>query len=827
MVILHRTYRYLDKGAKHFMKKKLLALFTASLILLSAVLTGCSTTSATEGAEGDEEIISGESITARNAETVTIVLPTGENTTAEAIAKVEKAINNITKQRFKTKVVLKYFKEDEYDAKLEELIKKAEEESKANAGLSDEEAAKEKEAKRIAAIDKLMAKDAPLENKINFKPLGLEFVARDTEEETTAEVIETEESDLGEGFAAVQKYPTATEGQIDIFLVKGTENLTKYVKDENYSVDGGPFLVSMDEWLTLDSKALYQYINPTVLMAGKVEGSTYAIPTNKQIASEYKYIVLDKELVKKYDIDQTKITSLTSKETVKFLKAIKDGETDIAPMLKRVDDAPGIVGLFSDKDTIFGTYLSNTSAVGFKTDPKNLLSSYQYTDHYIYMEQYERNGYFAENPTDDTRFGLAVMTGDEDFGKELEDSGKYYVTVLEKPIATSETTGDYMLGISSHTTASDRCMELITYINTNSEIRNLLQYGIAGENYKIDGDTGKLVRLDNTYMMDIYSTGNAFIAYPEEGMELDAWEKAMATNRSALVSPYLGFIFMKESNEALIEKVKKLSDDMLKRIEEYDPEADRVEQIKTLGEKLTQTQAELAKLKNEYATAVSAYARYESEVKRLQGAIDAATAILDKANTDHAPFAAELSLAKTAMEAKSAELEKAKAEEKPDDELIKKLEGEYTPLKEAYDKALKDAEPTQKAVNDAKKVVEDATKVLNDYLATKVGETTDEEGKTVDIKISDLKSNVETKDKQVKTAEKTIETTQTSIDNLNYTEGDTEAYDQIVKTLYNNFFKSLVKELEKDVDYATFMSSENENGILYIYNEWYSASYAS
>lgn len=789
-------------------------------MLSTAFITGCSTTTATNDGEGDEEIISGESITARDAETITITLTTGSTTTKDAVAKVEAAINQITKQRFKTKIVLKLYQEDEYEEKLEELINTAKEEAKANTGVSDEAAAAEKEAKRIAAIDKLMAKDAPVENKVNFKPFGLEFVARETEEETTVEVVETEASALGDGFDAVQKYPTATDGQLDIFLIKGTDNLTKYVKDEEYYVDGEPLLVSMDEWLTLDYKQLKQYINPNVLLGGKVDGSTYAIPTNKQIASEYKYIVLDKELVEKYGIDATKIKTLTSSETVKFLKAVKEGEPDVAPMLEKVEEAPGIVGLFSNEKTIFGTYLSNTSVVGIKTEPKNLLSTWQYTDHYVYMKQYERNGYFAENPTSDTRFGLAVMTGDESLLEELGD--KYIVNELEKPIATSETTGDYMLAISSYSQASERCMEIISYLNTNAEFRNLLQYGIEGENYKIDGDSGKLVRLNQEYMMDIYATGNAFIAYPEEDMELDVWEKAMATNRSTLVSPYLGFIFEKETNAELIARVKTLSDSILKRIDEYDPEADRVEQLKTLNETLTAAEAELVQLQTDYTNAVAVYAKYKSQVDSLQATLDAAKEVLNAAKDDDSPFAANVTLAKTNMDAKSEELTKAKAAETQDAELIAKLEGELATLTEKYNDALAKQEPTKKVVDDAQAVVDTAEKALNDYLATKIGETTDEEGKVSDFTILLAKNAVDTKEKQIESTNKKIKTTNTSITSLNYE--TTDEYDKVVQTLYKNFFASLVTELKANADYAAFMNSEDENGVLYIYNEWYSSS---
>ena len=46
-------------------------------------------------------------------------------------------------------------------------------------------------------------------------------------------------------------------------------------------------------------------------------------------------------------------------------------------------------------------------------------------------------------------------------------------------------------------------------------------------------------------MMDLRKTGNIFIAYPEEDMELDAWEWARKQNLDAGTYPTVGFKFDK------------------------------------------------------------------------------------------------------------------------------------------------------------------------------------------------------------------------------------------------------------------------------------------
>lgn len=81
-------------------------------------------------------------------------------------------------------------------------------------------------------------------------------------------------------------------------------------------------------------------------------------------------------------------------------------------------------------------------------------------------------------------------------------------------------------------------------LNTDSKLRNILQYGVEGEDYTINEETGVLTRsADTLYKMDIEKTGNCFIAHPEEGLPADYWENAKNQNNDALINPLLGFDF--------------------------------------------------------------------------------------------------------------------------------------------------------------------------------------------------------------------------------------------------------------------------------------------
>ena len=125
-------------------------------------------------------------------------------------------------------------------------------------------------------------------------------------------------------------------------------------------------------------------------------------------------------------------------------------------------------------------------------------------------------------------------------------------------------------------------MEVITAINTQPELRNLLQYGVEGVHYNRDDDNRVVrVRDENgnaAYNMDIAHTGNTYIAYPEEGMSDDQWERDMERNLDSCLTPF-SFCsgLYNESNKANYEEIAKLSADLYDRMMKVS--ADEVDQF--------------------------------------------------------------------------------------------------------------------------------------------------------------------------------------------------------------------------------------------------------
>jgi len=144
---------------------------------------------------------------------------------------------------------------------------------------------------------------------------------------------------------------------------------------------------------------------------------------------------------------------------------------------------------------------------------------------------------------------------------ELEAQG-YSVFVAEQPRVTDEDVFSSMFAVGADTHDEERAMEIITYLNTDATVRNLLQYGIEGKNYELktvageDGTERAYAQyLDtNTYWMDITKTGNMFVAYPNAAESNVAegeygvmhWEIGKLQNLDAATYPTVGMHFSRE-----------------------------------------------------------------------------------------------------------------------------------------------------------------------------------------------------------------------------------------------------------------------------------------
>ncbi len=532
------------------MKKKLMCMALCVIMLMSSLsLFGCSSTNSTTESDVTNEA-------SRGTITLNMYVVTDERTSPEAAEAVEEAINKITKSKFKTKLNISFFTEDEYYAALEQTFanKKAEAE--------EAEAAAKALKKFVKENKELYGAEGAKESFYQLHPEYAKYA------ETTADPLaETtaEETYYNPDTGLIElKYPEADPNVVDIFFIGGYDRLLNYINNE--------WVSRVDDQLTSGAKKLKDYIGSNFLSSVKVDGATYAIPNNRTIG-QYTYMLVNKELLAKYYYNTSDITDLVSCKD--FLADIAYFEPNVVP----IDGTPDIYGVLYwsiDPDSlkidtknfsVIGTTYSVNASLGTQLQFTSLFATKKaYMDQLLTNKLYEELGYFRSNVPADATCAIKIVKG----GAELEKiyGDKYHMVVLEAPRATQETIFSSMFAVGGYTSSVDRSMEIITYLNTNAELRNLLLYGIENVNYTLN-DAGQVVRTENnSYWMDINKTGNVFITYTEAGTAPDIWEYGMKQNRDATTDMLLGFTFVGTNvNTDAIRTIKTLSDSTKARID--------------------------------------------------------------------------------------------------------------------------------------------------------------------------------------------------------------------------------------------------------------------
>ena len=507
------------------MNKKLTSLLLAAL-LTAGSLVGCSSK-----AEEEDVATADTEQSVRVSMTLTLALPTKSGTTDEAAQKVEAAINRLTQAKFDTAIDLRLIPENEYQAYIDDTL------SSINTKILEEESAAESRRKEIKAL----------------KAQGVDVSGMDTgDDEETTETVETEDetivNDLG---ISIKQYPEVGDTQFDIFLVQGYDNYNSYIENE--------YIQQLDSELSGNSKLLKTYIYPTFLELANVSG-TYAIPNNHPVG-QYQYLLVNKELVDTYDYDPDELTTLL--KCTDFIKDIGNQHLDgVVPLLGEVEPANMTYwGTDQSQWSILASQITNTMSYKLKLVPKSVFSINVFVNTIGAMKELSELGYIGDGTIKDgEKFAVGVVAGDASIVEQYGD--EYYTYIYSKPMMTEEDAYGNMLAVSTYSKNLSRAMEIITYINTSTDIRTILQYGIEGENWEYENqDTQDTIRiLNNDYQMDLVTTGNVYMTYPGEGMSMDYWDYGKQQNIDSISSPYIKFKgYINDNNKDLIKQLDDLS----------------------------------------------------------------------------------------------------------------------------------------------------------------------------------------------------------------------------------------------------------------------------
>ena len=615
--------------------KRLLCLLLASIMLLSLILTSCST----------QEEVSADVATDTSAKTITFRIVSEKKVcnnadelaeylekecggdeksekyinmqkTMQAYQAVEDAISKKTKSDFKTNVDFLFYTEEEYREVLEISMNEYALEQK------NAERAKKALDKYIKEYRTWLASQGYPESDYPDSAIAKAFYKNFPEYEKyknfSSQADGSGKDVYSENEYGINEivYPEAEKNQLDIIYISGYDMYMEYIEND--------WITPLNSYIGTTGLQLTYNISPSLLEGVKVNGETYAIPNNVQIG-EYTYMLVDRELAEEYKHTYSSFNNIA--DCGVFVNDIKENEKDILPIdstfeecmsffvwywnvMPTIDEETGmnkyVIG-DSTKFSILGTFFNDPSKIGrgsIELGFNSLLANEEYRQTLLTLKGYEIDGCYNKGAGEkrdvenaaikfvdggtyamyrdafyDKNTGKLKSVNDPEYGVYTDENGKeYYLYVARYPQAGDEELYGNMFAISASSKYTQACMEVITLLNTDSGVRDLLQYGIkqgeevvdkkTGEklsaNYTIDEETGVLRRLNDLYMMDVKKTGNCFIAHPEEGLAPNYWEDAKAQNNDALINPLMGFDF----NEILSEYGSSLDNEQLNRAAE-------------------------------------------------------------------------------------------------------------------------------------------------------------------------------------------------------------------------------------------------------------------
>lgn len=484
---------------KTFISRRAICLLLCAIMVVPMLFTACSSTVGNEGDEG-----------AKVAMTLTISLIKEEGMTDEAITLVENAINEITEGQYNTHIELQMFTADEYQEKI------------------------------IAMSQELHLNEAGSGSKYVSSEVILED-GKNYQKQPNGDIVEIDEANRTHTI-----YPTITNTQLDVLLIDSTETYNKLVAGADFE----PYLASLTASMASLGTDMKKHINTTMLnYMSTLNPELYAIPNNYYYG-EYSYMFLNKKYVDKYNYDPKLITDFATAKN--FLTDVAEYEADAIP----VYNFPGFDWLtYLD----FESPLSSRPAVKFDLSAPYVITDVMSTSYYTTCMQmlydFSKSGkaYVDSETIDFSKdFAVGFMKGDHNVPKELADQNNdgeddYYVVTLANPYVGNEMF-ESMYAVSAFTRNVDRSFEILSLLQTNEEIVNLLAYGVEDVHYEVVNDTVVFAE-DSTYKVNYRYAGNNFLVLPNENMDEETlkyaennWAFAKQHNNNLIISPYCGFV---------------------------------------------------------------------------------------------------------------------------------------------------------------------------------------------------------------------------------------------------------------------------------------------
>jgi putative aldouronate transport system substrate-binding protein len=310
----------------------------------------------------------------------------------------------------------------------------------------------------------------------------------------------------------------------------------------------GAFL-PINDLLDKYGQGIKEQLDPRFLTGSQIGGQNYAVPVNKELASQWVWR-FNKQYVDKYNMDITKIRTLEDLEP--YLQQIKDNEpADITPLAVPKGFKPYLAFdfLLGDEFPVGINMNGDTSKYVNVLESEELKSSLKTIRKY-YQAGYLRKDVATLEGIDNIKTGKWFVDREQtqpyaELGWSRSAGYDIVTTPMQDPVIFTGSATGAMHAISANSKNPERAMMFLNLLNTDPYLRNLINYGIEDTHYKKISDNviEDLPAMKDGFQMPGFALGNLFLTYMHKEDPADKWEAFKEFNNSATVAPSFGFNF--------------------------------------------------------------------------------------------------------------------------------------------------------------------------------------------------------------------------------------------------------------------------------------------
>jgi len=314
-------------------------------------------------------------------------------------------------------------------------------------------------------------------------------------------------------------------------------------------------LLPLDDLLAQYGQGIVEAVGAEYMESARVGGQIYGVPTLHSFAQQ-PGILMRKDIVDKYNIDVSSIKTIHDLDPV--FKIVKDNEPNMVPIAFGLSNAMTYLRNYDKLGDGYGVLPGFDNGLQIV----NWYESEEYAELLNVMHEWFKAGYVNKDAattqattTDlvkaDAAFSYITMLKPEVKAGEERFIGKELVEVYFSDYEPYATTTDVVVGVWGVAQQSDnpeRTMMFLNLMYTNSDLVNLMYWGIEGKHYVKVSDN--VIRypdgIDSStvgYSSNGMTIGNPFIAYTFEGDDPNLSQTIQEWNAAAKKSVALGFTF--------------------------------------------------------------------------------------------------------------------------------------------------------------------------------------------------------------------------------------------------------------------------------------------